>query len=129
METWAAELSRFRGGERAGTARDGGDTPAGTGPLRSRRVWRSFRTYELELPLHRRLLERSDQLSHRRKWRLAFLSRRLLQGTLLGPWPRLLRKLLCSKRPRRCRQFVSVHRADVAFEPSAFRICRRLIQA
>src|SRR6266704_4243747 len=113
METWSAELSRFGGRERGRTARDGGDTPAGTRPLRSRRVRRSLRAHTLELPLHRRLLERSYQLSHRRKRCVAILSRRLLQRPVLGPRPRLLRKLLRRKGPRRRRQLLSVHRADV----------------
>jgi hypothetical protein len=33
-----------------------------------------------EFSLRGRLLERSGQLSHRREWRLAFLSGRILQG-------------------------------------------------
>ena len=57
----------------------------------------------------------NDRMScrHRRERRLAILSRRLLQGALLGSRPGLLRKLFCRKRPRRRRQLVSVHRADI----------------
>jgi hypothetical protein len=52
-------------------------------------------------------------LYDRSKRRVAILSRRLLQGALLGSRPRLLRKFLCRKRPRRCRQLLSVHRTDL----------------
>ena len=67
----------------------------------------------LELPLSGRFLERPHQLRHCRQRHLAFLSRRILQGRLLGPRPRLLRKLLHRSRPRRRRQLFPSHRTDV----------------
>src|SRR5947208_4366192 len=66
-----------------------------------------------QLPLSGRFLERPYQLRYCRQRRLAFLSRRILQGRLLGAGPRLLRELLHRSRPRRRRQLLPSHRANV----------------
>src|SRR5258707_11496800 len=120
MGTWSAELSRFCGRERARTAYDAVNSSAGNRALRSRWIQRRLRPHQLEFPLRRRFLERPHQLPDRGKRCVAFLSRRLLQGTLLGPGSRLLRKFLCRKRPRRRGQLVSVHCADIGL-PSTVR--------
>src|SRR6266568_3658019 len=91
----------------------GGHSIAGARPLRSHRLQRRLRAVEPEFSLRRRLLERPDELHHRGLRHLAIPSRRILQRPALGPRPRLLRKFLRRQRPGRCRQLLSVHRADV----------------
>src|ERR1700754_4824064 len=122
MATWLAELSRFCGRERARTAHDAINSSTGNRALRSRWIQRRLRPHQFEFPLRWRFLERPHQLPDRGERCVAFLSRRLLQGTLLGPGSRLLRKFLCRKRPRRRGQLLSVHCADI--ELSVTFVCK-----